>query len=91
MSQPLVRELSPGEDDDFGLPLRRWIGEETRRGLPPYVYKYYLNRTRAFRRQSFKVSLCHTLYCALGRCVLDLIKFIPGRCRKRVDPYDLRL
>jgi hypothetical protein len=78
MSQPLVRELSPSEDDDFGLPLRRWIGEETRRGLPPYVYKYYLNRTRAFRRQSFKVSLCHTLHCALGRCVLDLIKFLPG-------------
>jgi hypothetical protein len=59
MSQPLVRELSPGEDDDVGLPLRRWIGEETRRGLPPYVYKYYLNRTRAFRRQSLKVRLFH--------------------------------
>jgi hypothetical protein len=59
MSQPLVRELSPGEDEDVGLPLRRWIGEETRRGLPPYVYKYYLNRTRAFRRQSLKVRLYH--------------------------------
>jgi hypothetical protein len=54
MSQPLVRDLSPGVDD-IGLPLRRWIGEETRRGMPPYVYKYYLNRTRAFRRQSLKV------------------------------------
>jgi hypothetical protein len=56
MTQPLVRDLSPGVDDDIGLPLRRWIGEETRRGLPPYVYKYYLNRTKAFRRQSLKVS-----------------------------------
>jgi hypothetical protein len=71
MSQPLVRDLSPGVDDNIG----RWIGEETRRGLPPYVYKYYLNRTRAFRRQSLKVrnaaervyGLCYLL---CSRCVV---------------------
>lgn len=34
-----------------------WIGEETRRALPPHVYKYYLARTKdyATRRQSIKV------------------------------------
>ncbi|CAG9828844.1 unnamed protein product [Diabrotica balteata] len=41
-----------------------WIGEETKRALPPHVYKYYLNRTRCYRRQSLKV-LAHTLASAL--------------------------
>lgn len=54
MSQPLVRELAAG----VPLDRRRWIGEETRRGLPPYVYRYYLHRTQAYRRRlSFKVIL----------------------------------
>ncbi|XP_065169553.1 peripheral plasma membrane protein CASK isoform X10 [Atheta coriaria] len=35
----------------------QWIGEETKRSLPPYVYKYYLNRTRCYRRHSLKALL----------------------------------
>lgn len=33
-----------------------WIGEETKRSMPPHVYKYYLQRTRSYRRQSLRVS-----------------------------------
>ncbi|KAF7274280.1 hypothetical protein GWI33_013054 [Rhynchophorus ferrugineus] len=29
-----------------------WIGEETKRNMPPHVYKYYLQRTMCYRRQS---------------------------------------
>ncbi|GJQ72708.1 hypothetical protein Trydic_g1365 [Trypoxylus dichotomus] len=31
-----------------------WIGEETKRAMPPHVYKYYLQRTKCYRRQSIK-------------------------------------
>lgn len=34
-----------------------WIGEETKRSLPPYVYKYFLARTRIYRRESLKVII----------------------------------
>ncbi|KAL1509650.1 hypothetical protein ABEB36_004356 [Hypothenemus hampei] len=29
-----------------------WIGEETKRNMPPHVYKYYWQRTMCYRRQS---------------------------------------
>lgn len=38
-----------------------WIGEETKRQMPPHVYKYYLARTRSYRRQSLRVSVLKTL------------------------------
>lgn len=43
--------ISPG-----GYRQDLWIGEETKRSLPPHVYKYYLQRTRSYRRQSLKVG-----------------------------------
>lgn len=33
-----------------------WIGEETKKAMPPHVYKYYLARIKNYRRQSLKVS-----------------------------------
>ncbi|KAF5281079.1 hypothetical protein FQR65_LT14854 [Abscondita terminalis] len=58
---PLVKDIypsishlcpvSPGGFRDL------WIGEETKRSLPPHVYKYYLARTRSYRRQSLRVKL----------------------------------
>lgn len=40
-----------------------WIGEETRRNMPPHIYKYYLQRTMCYRRQSFtKVRFCKKNY-----------------------------
>lgn len=42
--------ISPGSSRDL------WIGEETKRSMPPHVYKYYLARTRCYRRQSLRVS-----------------------------------
>ncbi|XP_066251041.1 peripheral plasma membrane protein CASK isoform X6 [Euwallacea similis] len=34
-----------------------WIGEETRRNMPPHVYKYYWNHTMCYRRQSLTKAL----------------------------------
>ncbi|CAH0553899.1 unnamed protein product [Brassicogethes aeneus] len=42
--------VSPGASSTSHL----WIGEETRRSMPPHVYKYYLQRTRCYRRQSLR-------------------------------------
>lgn len=43
--------VSPGAVRDL------WIGEETKRSMPPHVYKYYLARTKCYRRESLRVSL----------------------------------
>nr|CAI5861241.1 unnamed protein product [Callosobruchus analis] len=48
-ASPLWHMLSPGRN--------QWIGEETRRAMPPHVYKYYLQRTRCYRRQSLKLNI----------------------------------
>ncbi|KAK9879252.1 hypothetical protein WA026_004102 [Henosepilachna vigintioctopunctata] len=34
-----------------------WIGEETKKAMPPHVYKYYLARTKCYRRQSLRKEL----------------------------------
>ncbi|XP_048524078.1 peripheral plasma membrane protein CASK-like isoform X3 [Dendroctonus ponderosae] len=34
-----------------------WIGEETKRNMPPHVYKYYYQRTMCYRRQSLSKAL----------------------------------
>lgn len=58
MSTPLIWELSPEPDDYLlVLPLTKWIGEETKRNMPPYIYNYYLNQVRESRRKLLTVSL----------------------------------
>ncbi|XP_017780444.1 PREDICTED: peripheral plasma membrane protein CASK isoform X5 [Nicrophorus vespilloides] len=59
---PLVRDFYPSASSLLcpvspGGIRDQWIGEETKRSLPPHVYKYYLNRTRCYRRQSLKALL----------------------------------
>lgn len=66
-----------------------WIGEETRRSLPPHVYKYYLARTQDYRRQSIRVSLStadviyHRIYCSYTSFLLlfRVGDFLPGCSR----------
>lgn len=57
---PFVRDLYPQSPIAIIGAAGPWIGEETRRSLPPHVYKYYLARTRNYRRQSLKVSEKYT-------------------------------
>lgn len=59
---PLVRDYYPSVSPlcpvSPGAAARDlWIGEETKRAMPPHVYKYYLQRTKCYRRQSIKVSI----------------------------------
>ncbi|CAG9857160.1 unnamed protein product [Phyllotreta striolata] len=62
-----------------------WIGEETKRSLPPHVYKYYLARTRCYRRQSLKTRNVHnppgSYSRRLPRCGNNIARSIV------LDPY----
>lgn len=52
MTTPLIWELSPDPDSyAVVLPLTKWIGEETKRNMPPYIYNYYLCQVRESRRK----------------------------------------
>ncbi|XP_074041501.1 peripheral plasma membrane protein CASK isoform X6 [Leptinotarsa decemlineata] len=58
---PLTKDYYPPKSPSCSVPPAAcqdlWIGEETKRSMPPHVYKYYLARTRCYRRQSLKALL----------------------------------
>ncbi|CAG9815740.1 unnamed protein product [Phaedon cochleariae] len=63
-----------------------WIGEETKRSMPPHVYKYYLQRTRFCRRASLKVRTIDILSCLCGPTGIPASRAPANRRRRRAPP-----
>lgn len=74
MPHPLVWELAPEPDDYLTVyPLTRWIGEETKRDMPPYLYMYYKNQMKICRRRALRVSKLYS-HTIPPQCVLFLLE-----------------